>query len=75
MSEQDPYTPRFGEPITEWFRWFAWKPVETVDRGWRWLRPVWKRRVQKHEYLFGGGDFWFQHAVTTPAHPESDGSK
>lgn len=57
------YAPSFGEPITPWFRWFAWRPVHTVDRGWRWLRPVWKRRVQKHSYLDGGVDFWFQFAV------------
>lgn len=27
------------------FRWFAWYPVNTQDRGWRWLRMVWTRRV------------------------------
>lgn len=27
-----------------WFRWFAWRPVDTDDRGWVWLRMVWKRR-------------------------------
>ena len=26
------------------FRWFAWHPVWTEDRGWRWLRFVWRRR-------------------------------
>jgi len=26
-------------------RWFAWRPVDTEDRGWRWLRLVWRRRV------------------------------
>lgn len=61
MSE--PYAPMFGEPVSEWFRWFAWRPVQTVDRGWRWMRPVWKRRISKHSYLDGGSDFWFQHAV------------
>ena len=25
------------------FRWFAWRPVWTYDRGWVWLRPVWRR--------------------------------
>lgn len=25
-------------------RWFAWRPVNTDDRGWRWLRLVWRRR-------------------------------
>lgn len=26
-------------------RWFAWRPVITVDDGVVWLRPVWRRRV------------------------------
>lgn len=24
--------------------WFAWRPVDTEDRGWRWLTYVWRRR-------------------------------
>ena len=63
MSEHDPYRPRFGEPVGPWFHWFAWRPVETVDRGRCFLRPVWRRRIQKHSFLTGGADFWFQHAV------------
>lgn len=63
MAVVSRYEPAFGEPVSGWFRWFAWRPVETVDRGWRWLCPVWRRRVQKHDYLSGGPDFWFQHAV------------
>jgi len=27
------------------FRWFAWRPVWTRDRGWTWLRWVWRRHV------------------------------
>lgn len=61
------YEPIFASPVSPWFRWFAWRPVHTVDRGWRWMRPVWRRRVQKHHYLPGGGrDFWFQVAVSIP---------
>lgn len=26
------------------FLWFAWRPVWTDDRGWRWLTFVWRRR-------------------------------
>lgn len=26
-------------------RWFAWRPVDTADRGRVWLRPVWRRRT------------------------------
>jgi hypothetical protein len=59
----DTLHPMFGEPITGWYRWFAWHPVETADRGWRWLLPVWRRRIEKHAHLDGGGDRWFQHAV------------
>lgn len=58
--------PTFGTPVTPWFRWFAWRPTWTVDRGWRWLRPIWRRRVAKHSYLDGGGDFWFQDVVRRP---------
>jgi hypothetical protein len=61
----DPYAPRFGTAFTPWHRWFAWRPTETVDRGWVWLRVVWRRRIHKHTYLDGGGDFWFQTAVDT----------
>ena len=50
-------------PIAAWFPWFAWHPVETVDRGWRWGCFVWRRRIAKKPFLEGGGDFWFQHAV------------
>lgn len=28
-------------------RWFAWHPVNTWDRGWKWLRVVHRRRVWK----------------------------
>lgn len=59
----DQYQPSFGEPIGPWFRWFAWHPTDTVDRGWRWLRPVWRRRVSRHDYLDGGSQTWFQTVV------------
>lgn len=57
------YMPMFGDPVGPWYRWFSWRPVETVDRGVIWLRPVWRRRVAKHAFLTGGADFWFQHCV------------
>lgn len=61
------WQPTFGEPITDWFRWFAWRPIHTLDRGWRWLRPVWRRRCLIHGYLDNRGqDMWFQHVVTRP---------
>jgi hypothetical protein len=34
-------TTTYGPP----HRWFAWHPVDTEDRGWRWLRFVTRKRV------------------------------
>lgn len=68
----DQYAPLFGSPVAPWHRWFAWRPVNTVDRGTRWLTVIHRRRVQKHQYLDGGGrDFWFQYAVSI--HPSVKG--
>lgn len=48
----------------EWFRWFAWHPVWTYDRGWRWLRFVWRRHVPP--VLGVPGAVWvFDHRVST----------
>jgi len=63
-NERDRYAPMFGRPVGEWYRWFAWRPVETVDRGRQWLRFVHRRRIHKLYFLHGGADWWFQHAVT-----------
>ena len=60
------FDPIFGYPLTDWYTWFAWHPVDTVDRGWRWLVPVQRRRIQKKLNLDGGADQWFQHAVRPP---------
>lgn len=62
----DDFEPMFGEPIADWYRYFAWKPVSTLDRGWRWLWPVWKRKCQPHEYLSGSMTPFFQYRATTP---------
>lgn len=63
LKKADPYEPSFGTPIGPWYRYFAWKPVHTADRGTVWGRKVWRRRVMKKTFLFGGPDFWFQHCV------------
>ena len=58
------YKPQFGFPVCDWFEYFAWRPVYTEDRGWRWLKTVYKRRIAKnHDLPCGGPDFWFQYAV------------
>lgn len=62
----DPYEPAFGFPTGPWFRGFAWWPVWTLDRGWRWLRPVWFRQCQSRNYLSGPTVWWFQATVTDP---------
>lgn len=54
--------PIFGDAIGPWRPWFAWYPVESFDGVWMWLRTVGRRRIQKHEYLYGGADFWWQYA-------------
>jgi len=59
----DRYKPRFGFPIADWYRWFAWRPVNTLDRGWVWLRTVNRRRCQVNPWVEVGTDFWFQHAI------------
>ena len=57
------YESRFGEPVGPWFRWFAWHPVNTIDRGWRWLVFTSRRRCQSHDYLDGPTVTWFQTVI------------
>lgn len=58
--------PVFGDPVGPWFRWFAWRPVNTTDRGWRWLRPVYARRYQSKMHLPGPVVHWFNYSVIDP---------
>lgn len=53
--------PMFGFPVADWHRKFAWWPVDTYDQGWKWLCHVERRRIQKHDYLDGGVDHWWQY--------------
>ena len=52
-------------------RWFAWRPVDTTDQGWKWLQRVWRKR----EYLDIPGHpamrFWRYNAEPTQADRES----
>lgn len=59
--KQDDWSPMFGNPIGPWHGAFAWRPVWTHDFGWVWLRRVWRRQIQKHQFLDGGADFWWQY--------------
>lgn len=62
----DDMKPMFGEPISRWYKYFAWKPVSTLDRGYRWLWIIWKRKCEPHPYLSGPGHPFFQYRATKP---------
>lgn len=53
--------PLFGDPIGPWHRVFAWWPIRTFDQCIVWLKWVERRCIQKHQYLDGGADFWWQY--------------
>ena len=60
----DDYLMTFSNPVTKWSRWFAWRPVGTVDKGMVWLIPVWRRRAMVKMMLTpGGGNMFFQYAT------------
>lgn len=63
MSEAKP---TFGDPIGPWHRWFAWFPIKTYDRRRVFLHYVERRCIQRHAYLSGGPDFWFQYRRIEP---------
>lgn len=54
--------PLFGDAIGPWRTWFAWHPIHTYDGEFFWMRKVLRRRIQKHHYLEGGADFWWQYS-------------
>jgi len=51
--------PYFGEPVTDWLPWFAWRPIRTWDGRYRWLCWVERRRIIGHDFLSPPiGDWW-----------------
>lgn len=54
-------TPLFYDAVTRWVPWFAWRPVDTTDYGWVWMRRVHKRRIQKKFSLPGPPDLAWQY--------------
>jgi hypothetical protein len=55
------FVPAIGFPLGPYHEWFAWRPVQTYDRGYVWMRYVWRRRIQKHDYLDGPDMRWWQY--------------
>jgi hypothetical protein len=52
-----------ANPLTGWWRWFAWYPVRTWDARWRWLCWVERRRMHTKPYIDVPYSEWFQHRV------------
>lgn len=63
MSTDDltPDRERRSTMTNRWFRWFAWHPVWTTDRGWRWLCVAWRRHTPPPPVQ--GADWYFEHRV------------
>jgi hypothetical protein len=51
----------FYDPVGPWHRWFAWRPVDTITHGWKWLRMVERRRIQSKLHLPGPIDQGWQY--------------
>lgn len=65
MMNDDHPTMMFAQPVTPWWRWFAWYPVKTWDHRWRWFCWVERRLMQKKPWLDGPlGSDWFQHRIS-----------
>lgn len=40
---------------TEWRRWYAWRPVQTISGRWAWLSPVERRwNLYLNPWGYGG---------------------
>lgn len=64
----DRLIPMFGFPISLWDRRFAWLPTPTIDRGWLWLKPFWRRRIELKHTLPGIGRWWQQSGFEPALH-------
>lgn len=41
--------------------YFAWRPVNTIDAGWVWLRPIYRRRQATAPHISGPDGRWWQY--------------
>lgn len=49
-----------------WHRWYAWRPVQTEQHGWRWLRTVQRARYYFPDWLHGApGPIWVYQPLNT----------
>lgn len=54
--------------LTQWHRWFAWRPVEVAPGDWRWLEFV-RRAGEFHIGIFGGLWLWTYHPLEDEVRP------
>lgn len=45
--------PLYADPVSPWYPWFAWKPVQCWDGRRAWLRMIFRRRCQNKTYING----------------------
>lgn len=57
-------TLQFSNPIAKEYRWFAWYPIKTADRGYRWLSVVYRRKYMLKSFLDAPSrEPFFMHSV------------
>ncbi|MGW6658889.1 hypothetical protein [Rhodococcus sp. NPDC055024] len=52
-------------------KWFAWRPVDTNDQGWKWLRTVYRRRTYLDIADHPAQRFW-DYSMTVRAKPSEE---
>lgn len=53
----------YSDPIADEYRWFAWYPVSTADKGIRWLQFVYKRKYRLRQEVYPDADAFFMYSV------------
>lgn len=55
----NPVDPGRTGTVSDWHKWFAWRPVRTVDNKRVWLKTVYKREFSSHS--FAGSRYWTEY--------------